>query len=179
MPRSPPHPHNLVPLGIAVVAGGASLAAAFWEGIAGGAGAADAPLVLLNTTASLPLGLYRRIHTTPRPGVLIAFREPLSRPAEHRRLFLKPVLAGRGQHVCADGARVTVDGRTVAPVLPEDSHGRPLTSWGHCLTLAGGELFVLSTYSPRSYDSRYYGPIPTAEVVGAYAPAVVTAWRPG
>jgi len=56
-----------------------------------------------------------------------------------------------------------------------DSHGRPLAhvAWG-VRTVAAGEAWLFGFNNPRSWDSRYFGPVPSADAVGVLAPVV--AW---
>jgi type IV secretory pathway protease TraF len=49
--------------------------------------------------------------------------------------------------------------------LRADTKGRPLTSWppgGY--TVEPGFIWVASSYSPRSFDSRYFGPVSISSV---------------
>ncbi|MOA39652.1 Peptidase S26 [compost metagenome] len=58
----------------------------------------------------------------------------------------------------------------VATLLPADHLGRPLSSWQPCRRLADGELFLLSTTQPASFDSRYFGPLQASAVLGTAQP---------
>jgi type IV secretory pathway protease TraF len=33
-----------------------------------------------------------------------------------------------------------------------------------------GEVWLVSTFSPRSWDSRYFGPVPASAIVSALTP---------
>ena len=74
------------------------------------------------------------------------------------------------QHVCVFDALVWIDGVPVAAVLAADRLGRPLPSWPHCRRLEAGELFLLSSTNPVSFDSRYFGPVRAAAVIGVAHP---------
>jgi conjugative transfer signal peptidase TraF len=84
--------------------------------------------------------------------------------------LLKRVGAVAPQHVCMVGSEVRIDGVPVAAVLRTDRMGRPLPSWQHCRALADGELFLLSTTNPASFDSRYFGPIRASALIGTAQP---------
>ena len=58
----------------------------------------------------------------------------------------------------------------VVAVLRTDRWGRPLPSWPQCRPLAQGELFLLSVTNPASFDSRYFGTVSTAAVLGVAQP---------
>jgi len=68
-------------------------------------------------------------------------------------------------HIC-----VRIDGVPSAAVLRADRLGRPLPSWQQCRRLRPGELFLLSVTNPASFDSRYFGPVSAAAVIGVARP---------
>lgn len=140
------------------------------------------PLVLWNQTASEPEGVYIRASAAPRPGVIIAFRAPA--PAFpyadtrmgylHRIPILKTVAAGENDHVCTEGGLLTINGRARGTVLSRDSHGDLLPAWRACRVLTRGEVFVFSDRVPNSFDSRYYGPVDQASILGVFEPFLVS-----
>lgn len=153
------------------------LAALLPAPLALGAMLTPGPVILLNTSASEPLGLYRRVAAPPRVGALIAFRPPdaalgylrTALPGRARGSILKGVVAGPGMLACAD-ARLSVNGWSLGPIGTRDRAGRPLPRWRGCHRLAAGEFIVFSNRIPNSFDSRYYGPVRDAEILGVYAP---------
>ncbi|KQV64028.1 S26 family signal peptidase [Caulobacter sp. Root343] len=159
------------------VSGALVLAALIPAALALGAALLDAPLVLLNTTPSEPVGLYRRVAAEPRPGALIAFRPPpaaqpylrVAQPGRARGSILKSVAAGQGARVCAD-AFLSVDGHRLGPIAVRDRGGRALPRWRGCKRLEAGEYLVFSGRIPNSFDSRYYGAVRRSEILGVYAP---------
>ena len=84
--------------------------------------------------------------------------------------LLKRVGAVAPQEVCIAGGIVRIDGVPSAAVLPADRWGRPLPSWQQCRRLEPGELFLLSTTNPASFDSRYFGPVSASAVIGVAHP---------
>jgi conjugative transfer signal peptidase TraF len=160
------------------------------------AGAALVPLVLwlgaahafaasglwLNTSPSLPLGLYRVASAPPAVGadVIVCLPLTLGRAARDRE-YLGPgpcpggaarlgktiaATAGAVVDVRADG--VWIDGHRVPESVPlaRDRAGRPLARQAdgpH--RVPPGMVFLLATHHPRSWDSRYYGPIPSTAVL--------------
>ena len=84
--------------------------------------------------------------------------------------LLKRVGAVAPQEVCIVGGSVRIDGVPSAAVLFADRWGRPLPSWPQCRRLRPGELFLLSVTNPASFDSRYFGPVSAAAVIGVARP---------
>jgi conjugative transfer signal peptidase TraF len=153
------------------------LAALIPAPLALGSALLDAPLVLLNTSPSEPVGLYRRAAAQPAPGALIAFRPPPAamlylrhaQPGRARGSILKTVAAGQGALACADDG-LSIDGRALGAIADRDRAGRRLPHWRGCRRLGAGEYVVFSGRIPNSFDSRYYGPVRASEVLGVYAP---------
>lgn len=84
--------------------------------------------------------------------------------------LLKPVAAVAPQTVCIRGGIVRIDGVPAAAVLRRDGRGRLLRAWPSCRRLRPGELFLLSTTNPASFDSRYFGPVRVSAVLGIAHP---------
>ncbi|WP_022960148.1 S26 family signal peptidase [Spongiibacter tropicus] len=135
--------------------------------------------VVYNASDSVPIGWYRitpldtEANTIPVDSiVLVDLPDEVAALADQRGYLpldvplLKRVGAAAPQHVCIESGRVRIDGAPVAQVLLIDALARPLPSWTHCRQLAEGELFLLSTTNPDSFDSRYFGPIEKANVIG-------------
>lgn len=135
--------------------------------------------VVYNASASVPVGWYRiEPAGALRPGDVVLTRLPahIAMLADRRGYLpadvplLKRIGAVSPQHVCVRGGRVRIDGVPIADVLPADRWGRPLPLWRQCGRLREGELFLLSTSHSASFDSRYYGPVPAADVIGRAQP---------
>lgn len=137
--------------------------------------------VVYNASDSVPVGWYRvEPADALRAGDIVLTRLPVDASAlADRRGYLPahvPLLKRIGavapQHVCVHGGIVRVDEVPVAVALRADRWGRPLPQWEQCRRLAEGELFLLSTAHPASFDSRYYGPVSAGDVIGEAQP-----WR--
>ena len=144
----------------------------------------------VNTSPSLPRGLYRQIPLNGRPlarGDLVLACPPLPAALLARsRGYLPPgpcpgevepigkvVLAIAGEAVAVDAEGVSVDGEHVpwSRPLSHDGRGRPLPSLiGRRYTLAAGEVWLFSPRHPRSFDSRVFGPISGKAVRGRLVP---------
>ena len=132
-----------------------------------------------NVSASVPVGLYRLMPmTTMRVGDLVAARPSprlasfmaARRYVEAGALLVKPIAAVASQRVCRSGAMVTLDGVAVATALVADRMRRPLPVWAGCRRLRRGEIFLLVPGVPASFDSRYFGPVSAAMIVGRAVP---------
>ena len=143
------------------------------------------PSVLWNRTASEPAGLYIRTAAAPARGRIIAFRAPAAAfPYAdgrmgylHRVPILKEIAAGEGDVVCERDGALSINGQWRAPVFAQDPRGGSLPQWRGCRSLGSGEFFVFSNRVPNSFDSRYYGPVTSSEIVGVFAP-VMTSLNP-
>lgn len=135
-------------------------------------------LMTWNHTPSLPEGLYvRAVGAGPAVGRIVAFPAPAAALdyAWQRggrgdpTLFLKPLAAGPGDHVCVTD-RLEINGRFIASVLASGPDGMLLPRWTGCRVLAGGEWFAYAPRIPNSMDSRYYGPVQESDMVGVFRP---------
>jgi conjugative transfer signal peptidase TraF len=140
--------------------------------------ARPAPWLVWNASASAPVGLYRVLPGKPIRGDLVLVHTPNSvrqLAAEWGYLpatvpLVKRVAAVDGDIVCAAGDVISVNGRVVAERLARDRLGRPLPSWSGCHLLDDGEAFLLMEGVSDSFDGRYFGPIPTAAIIGRLVP---------
>lgn len=154
-------------------------------------------------TASVPPGLYHRTHEPLRRGTLVAFCLPLPQaefgwqrgyiggvpdlpmlrecPSGYQPL-LKPIVAMAGDVIDLTPDAVVVNGRAIADSQTQDYDraGRTLSHvpWGR-YQLTEGELWVMSTYHPASWDSRYFGPIRVETVIATAVPLWVWHIRKG
>lgn len=161
---------------------GALLAATI--GIAGYAGG-----LRFNLTPSYPLGLWHIVPLT-RDVVVgdLVFVCPPRTPAFEMALergylrhglcpgwmspLIKTVAAVAGQRVDI-GASIAVDGVPLAHsrIHPVDGAGRALVPAASGVVPAG-QLFLTSEFA-GSYDSRYFGPVPAAGILGLARPIAV------
>lgn len=134
------------------------------------------PPVVRNTTDSARPGLYARtLGPSSRGDLVLACLDPsqategLSRgylvsgllcPS---RLILKRVVAVGGDAVEVGLTYTRAAGHIyVYPPIPRtDRQGRPLEVWpSACFELAPGTAFLLGARPARSWDSRFFGPVP-------------------
>jgi conjugative transfer signal peptidase TraF len=132
-----------------------------------------------NTSPSLPIGLYitssdaraNLVEFCPAEpfaslGIIRGYRDPGVCPDGGAPL-LKPAITRPGDVVELSARGIAVNGvllRNTAP-LSQDTKGRPLTSWSFGRYLVTpGTVWVASLHHPRSFDSRYLGPISTSSI---------------
>ncbi|MFM0718912.1 S26 family signal peptidase [Paraburkholderia strydomiana] len=166
---------------LAVLSAG-SLAALAWASFA-----SPLPRLVYNPSDSVAVGWYRvdplaRHAGSPpsalRPGRIVLVPLPADAAALAARRgylplripLLKPVAAVAPQRVCIRKGIVRIDGVPMAAVLHTDGMGRSLHAWPDCRRLYPGELFLLSTTNPASFDSRYFGPVRASDVIGMAHP---------
>lgn len=142
----------------------------------------------LNLTPSYALGLWR-IESLSRPAAVgdmvfvcppqaPAFALALERGYLRRGLcpgwmspLIKTVVATQGQRVEIDGA-VSVEGTPIvgSEVRHVDAEGRALRPFAGGI-VPPGHLFLHSDFA-GSYDSRYFGPVPAAGLLGLARPVL-------
>ena len=175
--RSPAHSRLHARLLLAALSA-CSLAALAWAAFV-----QPLPRLVYNPSDSVAVGWYR---VDPRGhgaasllvGSIVLTRLPADAAAlsaqrgylPARIPLLKRVGAVAPQEVCVFGALVWIDGVPVAAVRSADRLGRPLPSWPQCRLLQAGEIFLLSTTNPASFDSRYFGPVSAFAVIGVAHP---------
>jgi conjugative transfer signal peptidase TraF len=139
------------------------------------------PTLLINETASEPLGVYRLVeHPTSdfRRGMYVVFPVPTELHAlvygrhwmKNGIPFLKELLGVAGDRVCIVNHRLEINGRTIGPVFESDSQGQPLPQIRGCFEVPAGTFFAASQYLEKSFDARYFGPLPLSQLQGEARP---------
>lgn len=148
-------------------------AAALVAGACGARSRAQSTPWLVNETPSVPRGLYRLTPARAGPGDIVAVRPPaaarayltaLGAPPDAR--LLKRMSAQAGETVCRRGHKLSWP-RGAAIALAKDRAGRVLPRWSGCRRLGPDERLVVGDTS-LSFDSRYFGPVTTADIDGVY-----------
>jgi conjugative transfer signal peptidase TraF len=158
--------------------GGIIIAAVFLIAVGGAFG-----LLFSNTDSAAPTGIYRLAGHEIERGELVAACLPISIAKQGlARGYLrtgpcpgnaepigKIIGALPGDVVDVEGGWVSVNGvRFKRSAVAEcDSGGRPLRhmAWGR-YEVAANEVWLFGFNDSRSWDSRYFGPIPRANVRG-------------
>ena len=144
--------------------------------------------VRINWTRSAPIGLYSTHQpdaVTRNDLVVVCLQGGVAGLGRARGYLpagtcpsgtspiLKQVVAVAGDEVELQGNFFAVNGRVIdrSQRHSVDSLGRPLEPlpFGR-RTVRDGEVWVLGVHRERSWDSRYFGPIPAASIVGTARP---------
>ena len=136
-------------------------------------------LFIWNASASAPIGLYRIRHDRPllRGQMVLAIPAPSLAAFAARRGYLplnvplvKRIAAVAGDAVCVRGNAIFINDRFATARLAADGKGRALPAWSGCRTLRRDDIFLLMPAVRASFDGRYFGPTPAAQVVGSLDP---------
>jgi conjugative transfer signal peptidase TraF len=139
------------------------------------------------TGDSLPKGLYWLSREIPLRGgiALVCLPKKIASFGRSRgylhvgacaggaRPVGKPIAAVAGDFISLGESDVRVNGvRVATSSRPSvDSEGRPLPRTPNgTYEVHRGEVWLISVHHPRSWDSRYFGPVSEQDIVGALHP---------
>ncbi|UYG53921.1 conjugative transfer signal peptidase TraF (plasmid) [Comamonas endophytica] len=152
-----------------------------------GAAACGLAGLRINTSPSIPLGLYRMsgmpvargAHVLLCPAQTPAFALALQRgylgagfcPGGYGYL-MKQVAAAGGDEVGFAMEGVRVNGRLLdaSAALPMDQGGRRLPRYPQGTHILGPDQVLLMSTRRTAWDARYFGPVPLAQVEGVIVP---------
>jgi conjugative transfer signal peptidase TraF len=136
-----------------------------------------------NVSESTPMGIWKQKPLGEiRRGTFVSFcldpdkarnikLIPGSCPDTFAAPFLKPVAAIEGDTVqIRKGHLAMVNGKEMPNTVSRPSI-EPFPDGTYLVK--PGEVWVLSSYSPRSFDSRYYGPVSVLKIQGEAIPLLV------
>jgi conjugative transfer signal peptidase TraF len=146
--------------------------------------------VRINTTQSIPLGLYWTSGQPIVKGAYVLFCPPeanLFAVARARGyigagfcpggygFMMKRVVAANGDTVSIsdDGVRVNAELLPLSGPLKKDKAGRPLLRFSSSrFSLDGSEVLLMSDVTGASFDSRYFGPIDRSQIKTVITPVI-------
>ena len=138
-----------------------------------------APRLIWNASASVPIGLYavRPIGALHADELVVVNPPPPLAAFLSARAYLpqgvpllKHIAALPGQTVCRSDRTITVDGIALGQALDRDRRGRILPQWHGCQRIAQGAVFLMNARVRDSLDSRYFGVLPAATIIGQATP---------
>jgi conjugative transfer signal peptidase TraF len=138
--------------------------------------------LVFNYTHSAPFGLYVEIDDPAamihNPATYVFFCPDVRWPSMHGQPnyrspmrtcpdgfspLIKPVVAWPGDTVEMTAMGMTVNGKFLPHTVPldHDSKGHSIHPYPYgTYPVKQGQVWAVSSFSPRSFDSRYFGPIP-------------------
>lgn len=145
--------------------------------------------VVINATPSMARGVWQQTDQPLARGVVVIACPPPTAalklgvdrhylgegdcPSRYEPL-IKPIAAMPGDTVVVRPSGAIEINRTPlnnSHSLRNDEGGRPLTGVpAGTYTVAPGHVWLISTYSPLSFDSRYLGPVPISSIRGTVKP---------
>jgi len=143
----------------------------------------------INTTKSIPVGLYKLSSKSPEKGDYVIFCPPekeLFSMAQKRGYIgsgfcpggygemMKRILAAKGDEVAFRDDAVYVNGQPLpySKPLNVDPGGRELPAVREIHTLSKSELLLMTDRSPSSFDGRYFGAVTTSQVISVVSPVI-------
>jgi conjugative transfer signal peptidase TraF len=144
----------------------------------------------VNTTRSIPVGLYRIVDEPVEKGAYVIFCPPKLGVFDEARargyipagfcpgdygFMMKRVLAMEGDAVTSTDEGVSVNGELLPASMPleTDKAGRMLPRYPfNDYTLGKSELLLMSNVSATSFDGRYFGPVNLSQIRGVIRPVI-------
>ena len=145
----------------------------------------------VNTTQSIPVGLYWTSSAPVEKGAYVLFCPPPLGVFDDAKdsgyigagfceggygYLMKRVLAARDDTVAVadDGVRVNGELLHLSAPIKADKAGRPLPRYpSNRSTLGQAEVLLMSDVSATSFDGRYFGPVATTQLRGVVVPVWV------
>lgn len=144
----------------------------------------------INTTKSIPVGLYWTTDAPIEKGAYVLFCPPdvgVFATAKERDYIaggfcpgdygymMKRILAAKGDTVTVTDNGVAVDGELLphSKLIKADLDGRELPRYQSSqYTLGSSELLLMSDVSDTSFDGRYFGPVSRSQVKSVIRPVI-------
>ena len=146
--------------------------------------------IRVNTTPSIPLGLYRLTNEPLVKGAYVLLCPPPSPVFEMAKArgyvgagfcpgvygqLMKRLVAAKDDEVTINVEGVAVNGQRLSLSKPIklDGGGRPLPHYAKSWVLDSDEVLVMSDSNSGSFDGRYFGPIQRSQIEGVIRPVFI------
>jgi conjugative transfer signal peptidase TraF len=144
----------------------------------------------VNTTQSIPLGLYWTSSAPAEKGAYVMFCPPNASLFDeakergyiaagfctgHYGYLMKRIVAATGDVVSVNAEGVRVNGQLLALSAPlrTDKAGRAMPRYqSNALTLRTSEVLLMSDVSTSSFDGRYFGPLNRSQITSVIHPVL-------
>lgn len=163
--------------------------------LAGAAGMVGAALAYaagarINTTRSIPVGLYWASSAAVEKGAYVLFCPPQVPVFDEARArgyigagfcpggygyMMKRIVAATDDDVAVSAEGVRVNGELLPLSVPRtvDAGGRPLPQFqADRYTLSAAEVLLMSDGSGTSFDGRYFGPVNRSQIQTVISPVI-------
>ena len=144
-------------------------------------------LIITLTDSSCPIGIYRLVSKSFARGDLVeaCLPDPIADYGIARNYLapgdcpngaepvVKLVGATEGDRVDLSADQIRVNGFPLpnSATLPTDNRGRPAQSVARGThATRSNQVWLFGLHDPRSWDSRYFGPVPISAVRGSLQP---------
>ena len=146
--------------------------------------------IRVNTTPSIPLGVYQLTNEPLVKGAYVLFCPPPAPvfvmakargyvgagfcPGGYGQL-MKRLVAAKDDEVTINVEGVAVNGQRLSLSKPIklDGGGRPLPHYAKSWVLDSDEVLVMSDSNSGSFDGRYFGPIQRSQIEGVIRPVFI------
>ena len=135
------------------------------------AGPADGRIVVFHP----PVGAEQERCPDPSAGVGRSRPCDAAATADQSEYFIKRVIAGPGQRLAIRAGQVYVDGRPLRERYARPCGSGPQCSFSGAITVPAGDWFMMGDNRGDSDDSRFWGPVPRAWIIGT---AFAAYWPP-
>ena len=150
--------------------------------------------IRINTTRSIPVGLYRTSNAPVGKGAYVLFCPPqysnddafeLARergyigagfcPGGYGYMMKRVLAVGRDVvDFDVDGVRINGKLLPLSAPLAADKAGRPMPICQNCsVTLDDSQVLLMSDVSATSFDGRYFGPVKRAQIQSVITPLII------
>jgi conjugative transfer signal peptidase TraF len=143
--------------------------------------------IRLNTTPSIPVGVYRLTDEPIAKGAYVLFCPPPADVFDMAKArgylgagfcpggyghLMKKILAVKDDVVAIGAEGVQVNGQLLPLSAPikADGGGRPLPEYHASWVLGDSEVLVMSDSNSGSFDGRYFGSIQCSQIEGVIRP---------
>ncbi len=144
----------------------------------------------INTTKSIPIGLYWTSSQPVERGIYVMFCPPQASVFNDARergyigagfcpgnygYMMKRVLAAEGDtiKIAEDGVRVNNRLLPHSAPIPIDKAGRPLPRYQPAyFTMTYSDVLLMSDVSGTSFDGRYFGPVNRSQILSVIRPVL-------
>ena len=116
----------------------------------------------LNTTSSMPIGLYKVVNQNPKIGSIVLVDKPNKFT---NALLVKPIIAISGDYVCVKNGKVAINAKNFLAI--KNDIGIKM-----CRNLSQHEFYVGVKNKINSIDSRYLGVIKTQHIKNILIPVI-------